>query len=349
MKTLSSDFDNSWKEILEYLFESFIEFFFPRIYPKIDWKKKVEFLDHEFRQLMEEANIEKSLADKLVKVWLKEGEELWVLIHIEIQNQKVKNFEQRMYDYHTSIYKRYGHRIASLAILGDRNKSWKPTCFDYNNLDSGIIFYYPIAKLTDYLERWHELENSRNPFAVAVMAHLIMLKSGKDVTNLAFWKMEITKELLKRGFSPEITSYVLRFIDIIINLPKEMEIQYRQQVMGYVKEMKMVNTMIPWEKVAFEDGMEKGLVQGMEKGLAKGMEKGLAQGLERMKKGLIQKSQEAVIVVLETRFDTIPRTCLASIKKISNASVLDSLLKTAIKVNSLKEFKEVLKETKQYT
>ena len=119
------------------------------------------------------------------------------------------------------------------------------------------------------------------------------------------------------------------------------------------------NTMIPWEKVAFEDGMEKGLakgmekglVQGMEKGLAKGMEKGLVKGLEKgLAKGmeqLIQKSQETVIVVLETRFETIPRTCLSSIKKISNTNILESLLKTAIKVNSLKEFKEVLKETKQ--
>ena len=324
MKSKFSDFDNSWKEMMEYSFESFIELFFPRAYAKINWKKKIEFLDHEFRQLMEEANIEKTLADKLVKVWLKEGKELWVLIHIEIQNQKVKNFEKRMYDYHTSIYKRYGQRVASMAILGDRNKSWKPTCFDYNNLDSGVIFYYPIAKLTDYRDRWHELEASHNPYAIAIMAHLKMLEAGKDVTNLAFWKMEITKELLKHGFSPKTTSYVLRFIDIIMALPKELENTYRKQVIEYVKEKKMVNTMIPWEKVAYEDGMEKG-----------------------MEKGLLQKSQQYIIVALETRFETIPKTCLASIKKIADTTILESLFKAAIKVKSIKEFKEILKDTTQ--
>jgi hypothetical protein len=29
-----------------------------------------------------------------------------------------------------------------------------------------------VAKLTDYQSNWAELERSRNPFAIAVMAHL---------------------------------------------------------------------------------------------------------------------------------------------------------------------------------
>jgi len=31
---------------------------------------------------------------------------------------------------------------------------------------------FPILKLSDYESRWDELENSTNPFAVMVMAHL---------------------------------------------------------------------------------------------------------------------------------------------------------------------------------
>ena len=68
------------------------------------------------------------------------------------------------------------------------------------------IFYFPIVKLVDYYDWWFELETNPNPFAVMVMAHLKMLKAGKDVTNLAYWKLEITKTLLERGFSSEITT-----------------------------------------------------------------------------------------------------------------------------------------------
>ena len=327
MKIHHRDFDNSWKEALEKLFPLFIKFFFPRIHAQIDWSRPVEFLDDEFQQLLEEAQISKCLVDKLVKVWLKEGKELWILIHIEIQNQQKKDFAQRMYDYHTSIYRRYKHKVASMAILGDRNKNWKPSFFDYNNLESGVHFYFPIVKLLDYYERLDELETSDNPFAFMVMTHLKMLQAGKDVTNLASWKLEITKTLLERGFSSEITSYVLRFIDMIIRLPIEKEKSYRRQVIEIIKEKKMVRTMIPWEEVAFEEGREKGYNEGREE-------------------GIIKKSQEAVIDVLETRFDKVPRSCQSFIKKLSNLDILKSLLKNAIKVNSLEEFKQTLQQTK---
>ncbi|CCI04735.1 hypothetical protein MICAC_5930021 [Microcystis aeruginosa PCC 9443] len=41
----------------------------------------------------------KRFADKLYKVWLLSGEEVWILIHIEIQSQWEENFPQRMYIY----------------------------------------------------------------------------------------------------------------------------------------------------------------------------------------------------------------------------------------------------------
>ena len=108
----------------------------------------------------------------MVKVWLKDGSEKWLLIHIEIQNQKESDFEERMYNYHISIYQRYGKRVVSLAILGDPDKNWKPSVFDYTMMGCRMTFVFPIVKLTDYLKRWDELEKSRNPFAVMVMAHL---------------------------------------------------------------------------------------------------------------------------------------------------------------------------------
>ena len=332
MRSKSNDFDNSWKDSLDHFFESFIAFFFPKTYARIDWKRKYEFLDNEFRQVIEEAKLSKRLVDRLVKVWLKGGLELWVLIHIEIQNQRDKNFAERMYNYHNSIFRRYGKRIASMAILGDSNKDWKPSEFSYTNLDCGVRFFFPSVKLLDYNKQWSELEKSRNPFSVMVMAHLKMLAAGKDVTNRASLKLETTKDLLDRGFSDETAGHVLRFIDMVFYLPEMEEAIFRHTVIGYMKEKKMVNTMIPWEKVAYKDGLETGLKTGLEKGVVK---------------GLLQKSQEAIIVVLTTRFDTVPQSCLRSIKKLSDINVLESLLRTAVKAESLAEFKKVLKEIKQ--
>ena len=43
------------------------------IHADIDWKRGYESLDTEFQQLIQEAQVGKRLADKLFKVWLKNG------------------------------------------------------------------------------------------------------------------------------------------------------------------------------------------------------------------------------------------------------------------------------------
>ena len=44
-----SKYDSAWKEVIVELFEYFLDFFFPKIHKAIDFSKKVEFLDKEFR------------------------------------------------------------------------------------------------------------------------------------------------------------------------------------------------------------------------------------------------------------------------------------------------------------
>ena len=82
-----SDYDNPWKEALSLYFQPFMAFFFPQIESNIDWDKGYEFLDKEFQQIVREAEQGKIYADKLVKVWQKNGSEIWLLIHVEIQSQ----------------------------------------------------------------------------------------------------------------------------------------------------------------------------------------------------------------------------------------------------------------------
>lgn len=102
-----ANFDSPWKDILTNYFEDFIAFFFPQAYSAIDWSKPYQFLDTELQQIVRDAELGKRIADKLVQVWLKNGDSLWVLIHIEIQNQPQTDFAKRMYTYNHRIFDRY--------------------------------------------------------------------------------------------------------------------------------------------------------------------------------------------------------------------------------------------------
>ena len=92
-----ANYDASWKEALERYFEQFLAFFFPQIHAEVDWQRGCEFLDSEFQQVVRDAEVGKRFVDKLVKVWRCDGEEVYVLIHVEVQSQYDAEFSKRMY------------------------------------------------------------------------------------------------------------------------------------------------------------------------------------------------------------------------------------------------------------
>src|SRR5258708_7001957 len=106
-KRRRNDFDTPWKEALEYLLPYFLELFYPRIHADIDWSRGYDSLDKELHQLMRDARLPKGLADKLFKVWLKEGDEMWILIHIEVQGQREETFPRRLFVYNIRAFDRY--------------------------------------------------------------------------------------------------------------------------------------------------------------------------------------------------------------------------------------------------
>lgn len=92
-----TDFDSPWKEALVRYFPAFLQFFFPEAHRDIRWERGYEFLDKELQRVVRDAELGKRLADKLVKVWRRDGEEVWVLIHIEVQGQVEAGFAERMF------------------------------------------------------------------------------------------------------------------------------------------------------------------------------------------------------------------------------------------------------------
>jgi hypothetical protein len=95
----ASDFDSPWKDALDQFLEAFLAFFFPTIPADVDWTRGHESLDKEFQQIIRTAAMGKRLADNLFKVWLRDGLEQWLLIHVEVQGGFEVIFSERMFVY----------------------------------------------------------------------------------------------------------------------------------------------------------------------------------------------------------------------------------------------------------
>ena len=149
MAETRADYDGAWKEVVERFFEPFVSFFFPRAHAGIDWTMGYEFLDKELQQVVRDAELGRRLADKLVKVRTGEGEEAWVLVHIEVQGDVEGTFAKRMYVYNYRIFDRYDRRVASLAVLADSRQAWRPDRYGYELWGCKVGIQFPAIKLLD--------------------------------------------------------------------------------------------------------------------------------------------------------------------------------------------------------
>jgi hypothetical protein len=199
-----SDYDSPWKDALDFLFDSFIALFFPSAHAQIDWSRGFEFLDKELQKITADAAVGRRVVDKLVKVWLKSGEEVWALVHIEIQGQRETGFESRLYVYNFRIHDRFGAPVATFVVLTDDEAGWRPTEYRSGLLGTEVRFRYSMAKLLDYRERLTELELSDNPFAVVIQAHLAALETRGAGLDRLEQKLALTKQLYNRGFSKKM-------------------------------------------------------------------------------------------------------------------------------------------------
>ncbi|MEO1433086.1 MAG: transposase [Cyanobacteria bacterium J06633_8] len=308
MSETQANYDSPWKEALEEYFEAFLAFFFPTAHREIDWERGYEFLEQELLQIVGEAEIGKRFVDKLVKVWKQNGEETWVLIHIEIQSQVDNEFTKRMYTYNYRIFDRYDQQVASFAVLGDTQKSWRPKEYSYELWGSRASLEFPVIKLLDYEANWNQLEASDNPFAVIVMAHLRTQASSQNPEARLQWKLGLIRRLYQKGYTRDKIIKLIQLLDWMMTLPKELQIacnteirQYEEQPMPYI--------------TTFE------------------------------RFGMLENQRQNIIEVLEVRFGEVPADLIAQINDlgdIEDMSGLKQLLKQAVTINSLEDFEQIL-------
>ncbi|NER34124.1 MAG: transposase [Oscillatoria sp. SIO1A7] len=312
-KRLASDYDSAWKEALTYYFELFMFFCFRKFHKQIDWSRGYETLDSELQELIADAQTGRRLAGKLVKVWLLNGTESLLLIHVEVQGQYQADFAKRMFIYNSRLFDRYDLEVISLAVLADDSTTWLPNQYKYRRLGFKREMNFPVVKLLDY--QWSTLEKSDNPFAIVIMAHLKSMATLANNLERKEWKLRLVRLLFERGYDREQIRNLFRFIEWMMALPQEIQQQFKIEVKRLEDEKKM-----PFITSFERDGIQQ---------------------------GTLQTSRNAIRNVLEVRFSTVPDNVMANLNGIEDAAWLEQLLRRAVTVASLEAFDRVLASGKQ--
>jgi hypothetical protein len=319
---MPDDFDSPWKDALQRYFQQFLAFFFPQIAADIDWSRGYEGLDKEFQQIIRRAKVGKGLADKLFKVWLRDGHEHWLLIHIEVQGDYEKAFAERMFRYNVAAYALYNREVVSLAVLCDADPDWRPTTFAYGRWRSRTGIDFLLAKLLDYWADRRALETSANPFAAVVLAHAQAVATRDDPPTRRQLKLALVKGLYERGWAEEDVRELFRLVDWIMDLPEDLENAFRTDVFRY-EAQKHMPYLSSIERLARKEGLQQGLEQGLEQGRA-------------------EELREVIAVTLEAKFGKAGRKLLPKIGALPDLAALRALWRALSTATTLDEVRDLL-------
>lgn len=315
-----ANYDSPWKTIVEQHFGECLAFYFPDLYCAIDWLVAPIFLEQELQKIRGDSDVGLRRVDKLVDVQLKSGENIWLLIHIEIQRKPDDRFAERMFIYHYRIFERFHRHPVSLAILTDRKVDWHPKRYEHAQFGSKLQLDFATAKLLDYKDEAALLASS-NPFALVTLAQLAENKAGKRINRRYATKLRLMRLLFAQGYSKEAIRNLLIFIDWILQLPKALEVQLKLTLAETSGE-KVMQYIPSWERYAKEAGFEEGLERGRERG---------------REEGLIL----AITTILEARFDEIPKPIELTIQELDEEPLREVLLFASV-VKSLAAMRKFL-------
>src|SRR5579871_1751395 len=156
--------DILWKGLLEWVFDDMLRFLFADADKIFNLQRPFGFLDKELAELYPEPEKRADIrfVDKLVKVFRKDGEEEWVLIHIEVQDATKaadrEDFPERMFRYFYRCLDRYRKPVAAIAIFTGADGKRMPGCYEYAFMNTRLRYQYNTICILDYSN--HELEES---------------------------------------------------------------------------------------------------------------------------------------------------------------------------------------------
>jgi predicted transposase YdaD len=280
--------DTLWKSILEDVFIDFLRFFYPNADEIFDLERGFEFLDKELEDISPQQNEEDiRYVDKLVKVWLKSGEEEWILIHVDVQGQPQKAFPERMYIYNYRIRDRYNRRVVAWAILTDKNKRFVPNQYKESYLGTSIAYQYNIYKVITQDEQL--LRESNNPFAIVILTVLLALKKEKlGELELIDLKLELVKHLLQKEIPKKKIRALMNFLKHYVRFNDENTRIFERKLEQFTGK-------------TYPMGIEQFLLQRAEdQGVKKGIEKGIEKGVDINKQEVIRNARVKEKLSIET-------------------------------------------------
>ena len=288
-----SDYDAIWKDFIAEFWKDILKRFMPDLYDKANLKREPENLDKELRDLLpEEPKAPARYVDTLMKIFLKDGGEEWVLLHVEIQGRGRENISRRMFRYYCLIFTHHDVNPAALAILTSRRPKaeGEPGIYNANVFGTKIEYKYNVIKAYELDDEELKAGNIVDLFVYSAKIAAKYRKSNKK--KLGYMKI-IVQLLAKKGWEKFMRRRFIIYLERVMHLSS---IEYRAEFKKTTDETFQEGGSRMRYKTVTEEIYEEGIAKGMSIisiAAGKGMKEGVAEAItQTMREGIAQGRHE---------------------------------------------------------
>jgi hypothetical protein len=228
-KTVVFDQDDAWKNYISKDFFDCLSIIHPILFAAVDKKVAPQFLEQEMSNALRgkfKVKGKEKKTDKLVKLRLLTGEDYYIYVHLEIQDQLKDDFPERLYIYRSLISLRYmTQNITTIVIFTGKPPSEKHTVFHHECFNSFVLYKFNYFVIAEQIEK--ELEASDSAFALAVLAAKYTIDTEGDEQRRLKFKQKIFELAEKKQFPLDKLEELLSFVLDYMLLSDEMENEFK--------------------------------------------------------------------------------------------------------------------------
>jgi len=211
--------DELWKGFVGKYFDRYMKSTFKKDAAKIDWSKGWELMDKEMIRIFSTAKVKLRKGDLLVKVWLKNGKETWIMVYLEFQGYVDWDMGKRADTCYYRIKEMYGRPVAIQIIYTDDNPNFNIHSHKETCLSTSCELKFPTFKL---LEHPPETYDKMDPlFAIIMEVAWYGLKKNKlNDKDLGDLKFRLIRKLKVGQFNNETIRMTFGFIKHYVRFEK---------------------------------------------------------------------------------------------------------------------------------
>lgn len=206
--------DTLWKGVIEEFAPDVVKFAFPQYEHLFDLNRKIEFLDAFLASIRLESESKNRVADKLLKVFLKDGTSMCLLVRLESQDDTDKDFARKMFLYYCRILDTFKESVTLLVIYTGRNKSGQINEYRTDSHSPKVYFRFNKLSLIDHKPEF--FRSSGNAFGFVLEAArraLEPVSKDEDDRIILASKIDMMRYYLSSGLAPEKIRVIYDFVN----------------------------------------------------------------------------------------------------------------------------------------